>query len=123
LGAVAAIDSDAFSKYQQFLALLAQMKWSPRKKDDRIVVFSERIATLEWLAVRLREDLGLTADQVRTLHASGVGADVKTNKIIEDFGIEKAPIRILLASDMASEGLNLHYLSHKLIHSTSPGRS
>jgi superfamily II DNA or RNA helicase len=120
LRAVAEIDPDAFSKYQQFLALFAQMKWSSRKKDDRIVVFSERIATLEWLAVRLREDLGLTADQVRTLHASGVGADVKTSKIIEDFGIEKAPIRILLASDMASEGLNLHYLSHKLIHFDIP---
>jgi superfamily II DNA or RNA helicase len=120
LVAVTAIDADAFTKYQQFLALFAQMKWSPRKKDDRIVVFSERVATLEWLAVRLRKDLNLNEEQVRTLHASGAGADLKTNKIIEDFGIEKAPIRILLASDMASEGLNLHYLSHKLIHFDIP---
>ena len=29
-------------------------------------------------------------------------------------------MRILLASDMASEGLNLHYLSHKLIHFDLP---
>jgi superfamily II DNA or RNA helicase len=120
LNAVLAIDTDAFSKYRHIRALFKELKWSPKKKDDRIVIFSERIATLEWLAVRLREDLGLSDEQVKTLHASGVGADVKTNKIVEDFGIDKAPIRILLASDMASEGLNLHYLSNKLIHFDIP---
>ena len=120
LNAVLAIDTDAFSKYRHIRALFTELKWSPKKKDDRIVIFSERIATLEWLAVRLREDLGLSEEQVKTLHASGVGADVKTNKIVEDFGIDKAPIRILLASDMASEGLNLHYLSNKLIHFDIP---
>ena len=120
LDAVRALDADAFSKYDQIRLLLEDLKWSPKKKDDRIVIFSERIATLEWLATRLREDLGLTDEQVKTLHASGVGADIKTSKIVEDFGIEKSPIRILLASDMASEGLNLHYLSHKLIHFDIP---
>jgi superfamily II DNA or RNA helicase len=120
LSAVLAIDTEAFSKYRHIRALFTELKWSPKKKDDRIVIFSERIATLEWLAVRLREDLGLSEEQVKTLHASGVGADVKTNKIVEDFGIEKKPIRILLASDMASEGLNLHYLSNKLIHFDIP---
>ena len=120
LDAVLAIDPDAFSKYDQIRLLLEDLKWSPKKKDDRIVIFSERIATLEWLATRLRDDLGLTEEQVKTLHASGVGADIKTSKIVEDFGIEKSPIRILLASDMASEGLNLHYLSHKLIHFDIP---
>ena len=48
------------------------------------------------------------------------GADVKVQEIVADFGIEKKPIRILLASDLASEGLNLHYLSHKLIHFDIP---
>ena len=105
----------------RFLTLLKDdLKWKPSRKDDRIVVFSERIATIEWLAARLREDLGLSEEQARTLHASGEGADVKVQEIVADFGIEKKPIRILLASDMASEGLNLHYLSHKLIHFDIP---
>jgi Helicase conserved C-terminal domain len=112
-----AIDEQAFAKYQQFLKLLRDdLKWKPSRKDDRIVVFSERIATIDWLAARLRADLGLSEEQARTLHGSGEGADLKVQQIVADFGIEKKPIRILLASDLASEGLNLHYLSHKLIH-------
>ena len=117
----AAVDEHVFTKYRRFLNLLTDdLKWKPSRKDDRIVVFSERIATIEWLAARLREDLSLTEEQARTLHASGQGADLKVQDIVADFGIEKKPIRILLASDLASEGLNLHYLSHKLIHFDVP---
>jgi SNF2 family DNA or RNA helicase len=112
-----AIDERSFTKYRRFLSLLKdELKWKPSRKDDRIVVFSERIATIEWLAARLRTDLGLTEGQARTLHASGQGADVRVRETVADFGIEKKPIRIL----MASEGLNLHYLSHKLIHFDIP---
>lgn len=120
LDAVRAIETQEFAKYGQLLKLLRDIKWSARKKDDRIVVFSERIATLEWLAKRLRADLELTEEQVRTLHASGADGDIKAQQVVRDFGLEKALIRILLASDMASEGLNLHYLSHKLIHFDMP---
>src|SRR5690606_7831398 len=35
-------------------------------------------------------------------------------------GKEEAPVRVLLASDVASEGINLHYLSHRLIHFDVP---
>jgi superfamily II DNA or RNA helicase len=116
-----ALDDNAFTKYQRLLNLIRHdLKWKASRKDDRIVIFSERIATIEWLARQLRKDLGLSEEQVRTLHASGQGADIKVEEIIADFGIEKKPIRILLASDMASEGLNLHYLSHKLIHFDIP---
>jgi len=112
-----AIDERSFTKYRRFLSLLKdELKWKPSRKDDRIVVFSERIATIEWLAARLRTDLGLTEGQARTLHASGQGADVRVRETVADFGIEKKPIRIL----MASEGLNLHYLSHKLIYFDIP---
>jgi superfamily II DNA or RNA helicase len=120
LDAVQAIGSENFTKYQRLRKLLTDIKWSPKKKDDRIVVFSERIATLEWLAERLRVDLGLTEEQVKTLHASGGDADRKAQEVVRDFGLERSPIRILLASDMASEGLNLHYLSRKLVHFDIP---
>ena len=115
------IDDRSFCKYGRLLRLLvSELKWKASRKDDRIVIFSERIATLEWLAARLRTDLNLTDDQVQTLHASGQGADIKVQEIVDAFGLEKKPIRILLASDLASEGLNLHYLSHKLIHFDIP---
>jgi hypothetical protein len=45
---------------------------------------------------------------------------VDQTHIVEAFGQESSPIRILLATEVASEGLNLHYLSHRLIHFEAP---
>ncbi len=48
-------------------------------------------------------------------------SDVEQQKIVEDFGTKSSPATaILVASDVASEGLNLHYLSHRLIHFDTP---
>ncbi|MBN7761637.1 DEAD/DEAH box helicase [Nitratireductor aquibiodomus] len=117
---VAAIDTGAFSKYQELLNLLRQLNWTGREARDRLVIFSERIATVSWLADRLREDLGLSVDQVARVDGGSVEADVRTQEVIEAFGQERSPIRILIASDMASEGLNLHYQCHRLIHFDLP---
>ena len=43
-----------------------------------------------------------------------------SRSIVEDFGKPEAPVRLLLCSDVASEGINLHYLSHRLIHFDMP---
>ncbi len=91
LHAVQAIDADSFAKYRRLTRLLADIKWSARKKDDRIVIFSERIATLEWLGEHLRRDLKLSDEQVRTLHASGHDGDSKAQQLVADFGIEGSP--------------------------------
>jgi len=117
---VAAINTDAFSKYQELLRLLRDIKWTGRAARDRLVIFSERIATVSWLADRLREDLGLSAEQVARVDGGSVEADVRTQEVIEAFGQERSPIRILIASDMASEGLNLHFQCHRLIHFDLP---
>jgi len=117
---VAAIDTDAFSKYQELLRLLRELRWTGRSPRDRLVIFSERIATVSWLAERLREDLKLAPDQVARVDGGSVEADVKTQEVIEAFGQERSPIRILIASDMASEGLNLHFQCHRLVHFDLP---
>jgi len=117
---VAAIDTDAFSKYHKLLRLLHELKWTGRAARDRLVIFSERIATVSWLAQRLREDLGLSSEQVARVDGGSVEADVRTQEVIEAFGQERSPIRILIASDMASEGLNLHFQCHRLIHFDLP---
>lgn len=119
-GQVAAIDAAAFSKYQDLLRLLGDLNWTGRKARDRLVIFSERIATVAWLSGRLRQDLGLTEEQVARVDGGSVEADVRTQQVIEDFGQERSPIRILIASDMASEGLNLHFQCHRLIHFDLP---
>jgi hypothetical protein len=112
-----------FSKYQSLLGLLqpkspASIGWSPKEGSDRLVIFTERIATLQWLADHLPADLGLKPNQVAVLH--GGLTDVEQQGIVEAFGNEASPLRLLLASDVASEGINLHYLSHRMIHFDIP---
>ncbi|WP_412506109.1 DEAD/DEAH box helicase [Roseovarius sp. SYSU LYC5161] len=117
---VKAIDTRAFSKYQNLIQMLRDAGWTGKNPRDRIVIFSERIATVTWLAERLREDMGLSEDQVARVDGGSVEADVRTQEVIEAFGQEKSPVRVLIASDMASEGLNLHFQCHRLIHFDLP---
>lgn len=123
-GLLAEIGPGEFSKYQALLAMLRpdspeSIGWSPRKKDDRLVIFTERIPTLKFLRERLQADLGLKENQIATLSGSNM-TDVEQQALVEDFGNEASPLRLLVASDVASEGINLHYLCHRLIHFDIP---
>lgn len=108
-----------FSRYQKLLSLLRDpdYAWTART-DDRLVIFTERIETMKYLAERLREDLGLPSDAIQEI--SGAMSDAEQQEIVENFGREEAHVRVLVASDVASEGLNLHYLSHRMIHFDIP---
>ena len=46
--------------------------------------------------------------------------DVDIQQTVEAFGKTHSPLRLLIASDVASEGLNLHYQAHRLIHFDIP---
>lgn len=114
------IDDDKFTKYQELKALFKKLKWKGNKPRDRFVIFSERIATVAWLVERLKKDFDLSDDQIGRVDGGSVEADTKTQEILENFGQERTPIRILVCSDMASEGLNLHFQCHRLIHFDLP---
>lgn len=120
--AVHEITPSCFSKYQKLLKVITDTEqglgWTGKEKDDRLVIFTERIETLRFLQENLIKDLSLDEDAVRILH--GGMSDVDQQEIVEDFGKEEAPIRLLIASDVASEGINLHYLSHRMIHFDIP---
>lgn len=109
-----------FSRYQELLKLLSDpaYTWNYRAADDRLVIFTERIETMKWLSEHLQHDLRLPANAIQTLH--GCMSDIDQQKIVEEFGRDEAPVRILVASDVASEGINLHYLSHRMIHFDIP---
>lgn len=108
-----------FSRYQQLLHLLHSKEYGwTGATDDRIVIFTERIETMKYLAEHLRTDLGLKSNAVQDI--SGAMSDAEQQEIVENFGREESSIRILVASDVASEGLNLHYLSHRMIHFDIP---
>lgn len=109
-----------FMRYQKLLSLLQSKEyaWDAKAVDDRVVIFTERIETMKYLAEHLRTDLGLKANAIQEI--SGAMSDAEQQRIVEEFGRTESPIRVLVASDVASEGLNLHYLSHRLIHFDIP---
>jgi superfamily II DNA or RNA helicase len=112
--------ASGFSKYQRLLAHLqsADFGWNNQDPADRLVVFSERIETLHWLQKQLVKDLKLKDKQLDILH--GGMPDTEQQEMVERFGRQDDPIRVLLCSDVASEGLNLHYFSHRLVHFDLP---
>ena len=118
--AVGRIEVDDFAKYQALLeAIRGQpFRWRPTDPEDRLVIFTERIETLRWLRERLSNDLRLRVGQLNTLH--GGMLDVDQQKAVEAFGHAKSPVRLLICSDVASEGINLHYTCHRLIHFDMP---
>lgn len=114
------IKPEDFSRYQKLLELLksSEYGWDCCDTNDRLVIFTERIETMKYLAEHLREDLSLPADAIQEI--SGSMSDAQQQEIVENFGRTEAPVRVLVASDVASEGLNLHYLSHRIIHFDIP---
>ncbi len=105
------------AKYDELLRYLRGIGVSAASP-VRAVVFSERVATLGWLADRLTRDLRLKPDQVEVLH--GGLADDAQQEIVESFKQEHSPIRLLITGDVASEGVNLHRQCHHLIHFDIP---
>ena len=109
-----------FSKYQRLKLHLqsAEFGWQVKHAEDRLVIFSERIETLRWLREHLTVDFKLKSNQIELLH--GQMADTEQQELVERFGRLDDPLRILLCSDVASEGLNLHYFCHRLVHFDLP---
>lgn len=109
------------SKFEALVGYLAKIGVKAGG-ETRIVIFSERIPTLIWLQQELTKRLKLRVtsgkSEIAVLHATLPDKDVQ--QIVNDFALEQAPIRILLASDMASEGINLHRQCHHLLHFDLP---
>ena len=116
---LAAITPADFSKYQRLLQLIRDdWAWSGKDPTDRIVLFTGRRETQRFLVEHLAADLGLPQGAVVGL--DGAMPDRDLTDRVEDFAQEKEAVRILVATEVASEGLNLHYLSHRLVHVDIP---
>lgn len=108
----------------KFGALVEQLKaiGVGPSSDTRVVVFSERVQTLEWLATVLPAALGFrgrTAQGCTQVMHGGL-SDEQQMDVVEKFGLAGAPVRILLTGDVASEGVNLHRQCHQLVHYDVP---
>ena len=116
---LAPIAAAAFSKYQRLLSLLrADWQWRGDDPKDRVVIFTGRRETQRFLMEHLARDLQLPVEAVERLDGGMV--DTVQTEIVERFGQEADPIRLLVATEVASEGLNLHYLCHRLVHFDIP---
>lgn len=106
------------SKYKKFKATLMELGWSGKSKDDRYVVFAERIATLDYLKENLIRDFGLKEEAIQSF--SGSDSDIEQQRKIEDFGKADSKVRILLCSDAGSQGVNLHYYCNRMFNYDIP---
>src|SRR5262249_9661354 len=110
------IDVSNFSKFNSLRDHLKSKDfgWKSDSPADRLVIFSERIETLCWLKRELPRAVGLKPEQIEILH--GTLPDTDQQKLVDRFGRSSDPLRVLLCSDVASEGLNLHHFCHRLVH-------
>lgn len=81
--------------------------------DERLIVFTEYLATLDYLRARLRERYG-DGDWLLTLF--GGMNDAERDAVKRAFNDPGGPARILVATDAAGEGLNLQRAARHLLH-------
>ena len=112
------ITASNFSKYQALLKTLRDWNWTGAEKNDRLVIFTERVATLHFLEQHIQKDLKLKPGAINVLE--GALKDVEQQEIVDAFGSAQKPVRLLLSSDVGSEGLNLHYQCCRMIHFDIP---
>ncbi len=116
------IDAPNFSKYQELVTILKDpgegFKWTPANPDDRLVIFTESRQTLKFLEQHLPDALKLKKEQFVCL--KGDDSDKDLMDAVERFNKKDTPLRLMLATDVASEGLNLHRLCHRMIHFDIP---
>lgn len=91
-------------------------QWS----DRRVIVFTEYRATQKWLHDLLAaEELG-SPDRLMTIYGGMASEERERIKAAFQANPEESPVRILLATDAASEGINLQNHCWQLIHYEIP---
>ena len=91
------------------------------RTDERLIVFTEYKTTLDYLQRRLCERLD--RERILTLFGTGGGdgmTAIDREQVKAAFNDAQAPARILIATDAASEGLNLHRTARYLLHYDCP---
>ncbi|WP_308283400.1 SNF2-related protein [Pseudonocardia nigra] len=118
LGTLAAAAQDAGSAKLDALVTHLREIGVGAGSDVRVVLFSERVATLHWLRAELPRRLKMPEAAFAVLH--GRLPDVEQMGVVEEFQRAATPIRVLITGDVASEGVNLHKQCHHLVHVDIP---
>lgn len=115
------------SRFKVLLESLAKIGWDGSAKSPRVVIFTQYLETQRALFSAIAQAFGLklaTKPEVQGEQIVGTmdGSfnDTHLMSVIESFGTGNSPMRMLIATDVASEGLNLHHECHNIVHYDLP---
>jgi ERCC4-related helicase len=105
---------------QKALQLMAWLDEHVRQNDERVIIFTEYRDTQNWLFDRLAA-ARLTANGKTKLIYGGMHKEAREEvKAAFQADPQASPVRILLATDAASEGLDFQNYCHQVIHYEIP---
>lgn len=124
---LAPLSLPASSRYSLLLRQLEEMGWKGKNTPRKVLIFTESRRTQDALARALGGTYRLPIsmkfeDQPKQTIAviHGGFPDVHLMKAVEAFATVNSPIKVLIATDVASEGINLHHACHQIIHYDLP---
>lgn len=86
-------------------------------RDERLIVFTEYKTTLDYLERRLKAEFKDNGQAIRVLYG---GDECDRQAITDSFNDPDDPVRVLVATDTASEGMNLQETARLLMHFDVP---
>lgn len=117
------------SRFKLLIKQLKKIGWKPSGKGPRVVLFCESVETHLPLAKAVAKEFGeefIPAAKIEDYAKASIFilngrlGDEEIEEQLELFGKGDAKVRMLIAGDVASEGINLHHECHHLIHYDLP---
>ncbi|MCO5106227.1 MAG: DISARM system SNF2-like helicase DrmD [Burkholderiaceae bacterium] len=86
--------------------------------DERLIIFTEYKTTLDYIVQRCASEFSASEGRIAVLYGGMQEAEREAVKAA--FNDPQSPVRVLVATDAASEGLNLQHTARLLLHFDIP---